>query len=122
MKIKIDPIDVLTSICVRLLADDKCEYCGKYVGFKRLQCSHFFGRRRKSIRYDLDNCSALCMSCHMFLGENPYLHTEWFKKRLGSGKFEELSIRAIKIVRLTKEDKEKIKEDLKEKIKLLEEQ
>ena len=118
MKIRLDETDILFSKLIRLKADNHCEYCGKY--FKNLQCSHFFGRRRKSVRYDPDNASALCMSCHMYLGENPYAHTEWFKKRLGSERFEQLSIRNNMIKKYTKEDKENIKTKLKEQIKLWE--
>ena len=99
-----------------MLADNHCGYCGKWFDFGRLQCSHFHGRRKRATRYDEDNCVALCMSCHMYLGENPYAHTEFFKKRLGSEKFDQLNIRANTPHKI---DKEVIKAELKEKIKLL---
>jgi len=60
----------------------------------------------------------LCFSCHQYLGGNPYIHTEWFKGRLGSERFEQLNIQAEMIVKV---DKERIQKDLEEKIKLLEE-
>ncbi len=114
MKIKIDPLDKLFSQFIRLRAG-RCEYCGNA---SQLQCSHFHGRRKRSVRYDPDNAAGLCFSCHSHLGENPYQHTEWFRKRLGSKKFEELNIRAEMIVKI---DKDKIKADLKDKIRLMEE-
>jgi len=52
------------------------------------------------------------------LDENPNIHTEFFKKRLGSERFERLNIRAeIAGLRL---DREAIEASLIEKIKLLE--
>lgn len=93
MKIKIDPLDTLFSKYIRLRAKGYCEYCGTYKGFKYLQCSHFHGRRSKATRWHEDNCAALCFACHQKLGEDPLLHTEWFKKRLGE-KFEALKIQA----------------------------
>jgi len=117
MKIKLDKLDVLFSKIVRLRAGGYCEHCGQYKGFKGLQCSHFFGRRRKSVRYDIENAAGLCFSCHSYLGENPYVHTEWFKKRLGSERFERLSIRAEMIV---KPDRHAIEAELRNILKTME--
>ncbi len=114
MKIRIDKLDVLFSRFIRLRAGGKCEYCGRKA---KLQCSHFHGRRKRSVRYDPDNACALCFYCHLYMGENPNIHTEWFGERLGSERFEQLHIRAEMIVKL---DKEAIKQDLLEKITLLE--
>lgn len=115
MRIRLDPIDKLFSRFIRLRAGGRCEYCRQV---KPLQCSHYHGRRKRSTRWFEDNCSALCFSCHIYLGENPYQHTEWIKKRLGSERFELLNIRAE--TTCTKPDKEAIKRDLKEKISMLE--
>ena len=119
MRIRRDALDILFSQYIRLLADNHCEYCGRYES--NLQCSHFHSRRKANTRYDPDNCCGLCFSCHRFLGENPYAHTEFFKKRLGSERFEELNTRAEVITRCSKKDKEKMKADLTAKIKLLKE-
>ncbi len=114
MKIKIDPLDVLFGKIVRLLADNHCEYCGEY---KRLECSHFHGRRKKSTRWDFDNAAALCFTCHREMDEHPDVHTGFFKKRLGSERYEQLGIRARTIV---KPDRDKIEAQLKEKLRILE--
>ena len=116
MKIKLDPLDILFSKLVRLRANGICEYCGK----PGSQTSHFHSRRKKSTRWDLDNASWACFTCHIYLGEHPNKHYEFFKKRLGTERFEELNIRAEMLVKYSKSDKEKIKADLKEKVKLLE--
>jgi len=138
MKIIITPLDKLFSQYIRMLTYNKdegtahCEYCGKvfwdmikengevYPAWKHLQCSHFFSRRSKATRWDLDNAAGLCFSCHMYLGGNPYVHTEWFKKRLGSEKFEQLVIRVNMIVKRSKADKEQLYRELKEQVKLME--
>jgi len=117
VKIKLDRLDMLFSEFIRrraFLFVHGCEYCGKPVeSYKKLQCSHFHGRRKRSTRYDPDNACGLCFSCHIYLGENPYTHTEFFKKRLGSERFELLNIRADKVSKI---DKDAIKLYLKGKI------
>ena len=112
MKNKTDPLDVLFSRVVRLKAKGACEYCGKSKAFGQLETSHFHGRRKRSVRWDLDNAAGLCGGCHIHLGGNPYHHVEWFKKRLGSKKFDELNVRAETIAKNI--DKEGIKASLKE--------
>lgn len=105
MRVKIDPLDKLFSEYIRKKAAQNggCEYCGKPTDWKGLQTSHFHGRRKRSVRYDPDNACGLCFSCHLHLGENPYVHTEFFKKRLGSERFEQLNIRANQLVKIDKE-------------------
>lgn len=43
--------------------DGKCMRCGSLEG---LTCSHFWVRQHKSVRFDPDNCIALCWPCHSF--------------------------------------------------------
>ena len=115
MRIKVDRLDKLFSELIRRRAFPNCEYCGKKVNrWEDLQCSHFIGRRKRSTRYDSDNASGVCFSCHMYLGEHPYEHTEFFKKRLGSEKLDCLIIKGNQIVKI---DREKIEAELKEKLK-----
>ena len=119
LKIRLDPLDKLFSEFIRkraFLFTHGCEYCGKgVISYKELQTSHFHGRRKRSVRYDPENACGLCFSCHIYLGENPYAHTEFFKKRLGSERFELLNIRANTVGR--KVDKEAMTIHLKEKLK-----
>ena len=82
--------DSLFSQLVRSRAGNKCEYCGR-TGV--LHCHHgVVHRRYLNTRYVLDNCVCLCVSCHTFLGDFPKINTEFFKKRIGSKKMEELEI------------------------------
>jgi len=137
-KIRRDTLDDLFSQVVRMSVysdgEASCEYCGRvyhdtvkdngetFEAWKHLECSHFKGRRRVSTRHDLDNCAALCKSCHRFLGENPDTHTAFFKKRLGSDKYDNLQARANTICKLSKADKEEIKARLKSKLAILKEE
>ncbi len=99
MKVRRDPLDILFSKLVKLNAGGKCDYCGK----QGSQTSHFHGRRYRAVRWDLDNVIWACFSCHMYLGEHPNKHYEFFRKRLGTDKFELLNIRAEKIEKIDKE-------------------
>lgn len=119
MKIKIDPLDRLFSEFIRkraVLTAGGCEYCGKKLPWKRLDCSHFIGRRKRSTRWDPDNACGLCRTCHFYLGEHPYEHTKFFEKRLGSERLEQLIIKSNTIV---KPDREKIELTLKEALRTL---
>ena len=120
MKIRLDKNDKLFSEFIRKRAvkfAGGCEYCGKTMDWKSLQTSHFHGRRKRSVRYDPQNACGVCFSCHIYLGENPYAHTEFFKDRLGSDRFEWLNIRAEKIV---KRDKDEITVYLKQLLEAIE--
>ena len=115
MYIRRDALDILFSQYIRL-RDRVCQYCGRS---GRLETSHFHSRRKRSVRFDPENSCALCFSCHTFLSGNPYAHTEFFKKRLGSERFCLLNIRAETIMKV---DKEKVKEYLVELIEIEEEE
>ncbi len=121
MRIKRDPLDILFSKLVKLLADGKCEYCGQYPKPQGYHCHHFIGRRYLNTRYEPLNGAALCMACHNLMGDFPDESQTFFVKRAGSQRAEELKIIARTYNKMTPERREKIKEDLKEKIKLLEE-
>lgn len=118
MKIRISPLDSLFSefIRKRALLTGGCEYCGQFKSYAQLQCSHFIGRRKRSTRYDPDNAAGVCFSCHSYLGEHPYEHTEWFKKRLGD-RFEQLIIKGNTPMKV---DKEALTLYFKEKLKGIE--
>ena len=136
MAIRITPLDKLFSEYVRRLVYSdggaKCEYCGKffpdsvkengdpYPGWRNLECSHFIGRRKRATRHDPDNACAVCYSCHNYLGEHPYEHTEFFRKRLGSKKLEELIIKGNQITKVSKAKEEVMKEELRNKLKGME--
>lgn len=111
MKVRIDPLDRLFSRYI-LARDKYCQRCG---GLGGLQTSHFWGRARRSVRWDEDNACLLCFGCHMYFTAHPFEHTEWFGNRLGEDKFNMLLSR----MRNThpKPDKKLIEIYLRERIK-----
>ena len=96
---KLDQADIIFSKYIRL-RDGKCMRCGSKVSFNENgdpvshQCSHFWGRRAESVRYDGRNAETLCGGCHLFLTANPSIHTEEKIQRLGQDEFDKLRIRA----------------------------
>ena len=95
MKIRIDPLDKLFSQYIRLLNGNVCKRCGKYS--KQLQCAHFHSRRKKSVRWDRSNATALCYGCHSFIDGNPLEKVEFFMEILGKDEFDALNERAKQI-------------------------
>jgi len=121
MKIRLDPLDRPFSEMIRKRSKGYCERCGRFYGYdgwKKLQCSHYIGRSKRSTRWDEDNACALCFGCHQYFTSHPYEHTEWFKKRIGQEKFDSLMGR-VRVI--SKPDRELIGLYLLEKIKELEE-
>ena len=93
MKIRRDKLDILFSKYIRLRAKGYCEKCGAFKGTNRLECSHFFGRGNKSVRWNESNACALCFTCHCYFTANPLEHVQWFRARLGEEKFAALQQR-----------------------------
>jgi len=118
---RIDPIDILFSKYVKLKAGSICEYCGQRPASQGYHTHHFIGRRYLNTRYEPDNGVALCMSCHNLMGDFPDESQAFFVKRVGSQRAEELKIIARTYHKMDRNRRDKIKKDLKEKIKLLEE-
>jgi len=115
VKVRIRPEDTAFSLYVRALADNKCEYCGG----RASQIHHFHGRRKLSTRFDIDNVCPICFECHQMFHEHPNIQTEFWEKRLGSERYEQLNIRANMIKKMSKLDRVNLKNYYKEKIKEL---
>jgi hypothetical protein len=99
--VTIHDFDRMFSRLIRTRANWTCAYCDKsfHWAHSRLECSHFHGRRLKSVRFDPENAEALCWECHRYLDTHPRLHEEWKRKRLGGERFEGLRLRAQMIVK-----------------------
>jgi len=88
---KLEPLDIVFSEFIRKRAMVRvggCERClHKKTEYKRLQCSHFHGRSRRSVRWDEDNAVGLCPACHLYFTAQPIEHTQWFEHHLGGPGF-----------------------------------
>lgn len=67
-----------------------CQYCLKAFPFEKLDCSHLFSRGDKSTRWEEDNAVSGCRPCHDYFGVHKREHREFFIKRLGRDRVEEL--------------------------------
>lgn len=96
MKIKIRKADTLFSEYIRTRDRWTCQRCGvkHEEGSRGLHCSHFFGRRKESIRFDPKNCHAICFGCHSFLDSQPEEHRRWIIEKIGKDEFLKLQLRA----------------------------
>lgn len=119
--IKRSPADDAFSKAIRAAADYTCECCGKKYDQSSmgLHCSHFFGRRAYSVRFDPKNAWAHCYGCHQRLGSNPYDFTKWVESKIGCGMLQILRERredgnAAKLIRKNLKDVAKhYREELK---------
>lgn len=94
MKIRRDPLDRLFSQVIRSRANGVCEIGGEFRGYGRLMCCHNWGRRKKSVRWDLDNAVAGCFYHHRMIDENAEDKITFFKRYLGQQRYENLNKRA----------------------------
>ena len=105
---KLLPLDILFSEYIRKRAIARiggCERClttkidilkdnGKvFTDYKQLQCSHFIGRSRRSVRWDEDNAVGLCAACHLYFTANPIEYVQWFMNHIGEEKLNLLMAR-----------------------------
>jgi len=95
--IKLEPADILWSKYIRK-KHRKCEMCGKLGtgedGITGLECAHYKGRRRRSVRFYEPNCLCLCIGCHRKCHEDPDMHCSFMKKKLGERGYEILIVQA----------------------------
>lgn len=121
MKIRIDKRDTIFSKIIRLRARWTCEACGQYFPLGHgLQCSHFFGRRHRSTRWDPDNAAAHCFGCHRRFTENPLEFAAWVRKYLGDTRYEMLQERHNRVIKRNKHDLEFLYQHLKQQLAALE--
>lgn len=91
-KLKLFPSVVIFSKYIRTRDNWTCQRCFKQYDppTTALHCSHFWTRGNWSVRFDEDNCEALCYGCHRHLGSNPVLHMEHKLAKLGEKRFDAL--------------------------------
>lgn len=98
----LDGLDRQFSVLVRQRSDWTCAVCGRcYEGDpEELHCSHFYHRVHHAVRFDFENCDALCWECHQYMDLHPAEHDAWKLGQLGPERFEALRLRAQQVVKL----------------------
>ena len=97
-KITIRKSDKLFSEYIRK-RDGRCTYAvrclpGRPWDLKELQCSHYHGRRKESVRFDPRNADAACAACHQYVHDNPSWLDAFKRVQLGQAQFDALLIAA----------------------------
>lgn len=111
MQIKICKADKAFSLFIRA-RDKKCVRCLRAGDLDKrglpilgLQCSHFFGRAKESVRFDQFNADSLCMGCHQYWGSTDREAYRDFKvKQLGQKQFDFLCVRASQLITCSKKE------------------
>ena len=113
---KLDELDQLFAWYVKRRDRYTCQFCRKKfdpyseTGLEGLDCSHFHGRGKKSVRFDPDNCDSLCRCCHIENEECKEDHYTQFKiERLGLEKFMDLEDKANRVEKFGKFEQDEMK-------------
>jgi len=116
------PADDWFSKCVRISQNWVCERCGAVhdKSSTGLHCSHIFGRRHRTIRWDKDNAQALCASCHNWYGENPADSGRWLEKTLGDGHLQMLREKRDSGIKVPKIEEKEIAKHYREEYRRME--
>lgn len=95
-------LDAKFSVLVRMRAGWRCEACGRDFSSNRaeLHCSHFWSRWNHAVRFDLENCDAICASDHEFFGLHRNEFKKWKRDRLSDERYEALRLRSQKVVKV----------------------
>lgn len=119
--IKRDLTDKLFSDYIRLKARYVCERCIRdFSGRTEIfDCSHFYSRGNKSVRFYEDNVAPVCRGCHQHFEKNPHDHRDFFFNRLGEERYNALVWKA-KLPMKEKTDHKMLRLWLKAEIKKLE--
>ena len=116
MNIKRTQPDIIFSNLVRERAEWTCERCHTYFPEGNrggLECSHFYTRSRKSVRWAPNNAAAQCTGCHSHLGGNPMEFADWIREHLGPEKSAALIVQNRQSLQLKRYDKREILANLK---------
>lgn len=95
-RIKIRKADKLFSDYIREKANWKCRCCLRDFSNNRssLEASHYFGRRKESVRFDESNVFAICKGCHFKFHQDREIHKNFVITLIGEHEFARLTIRA----------------------------
>lgn len=115
---KISPADAAFSKCVREANGYTCEMCGT-VG--RMETSHVFSRRHRTIRWDKMNANCLCHACHRKWHESPLNAFIWFESEFGQGRIDILREKMNSKVKVSKLEEKDIAAHYRKELKRIQE-
>lgn len=113
MAIKRTNADIWFSKAVRA-RDGACLVCGTD---QSLECAHIYGRRRKIVRYSMDNAVTLCHHHHRVFTENPLAFAGWLEIELGAGHLEILTEKCRGILKENKAVRDEIAKHYREEVR-----
>ena len=116
---KITAADSNFSKAIKMRDKNTCQKCGKVAD--RMECSHVFGRRHRTIRWDTLNAKTLCHSCHRWWHENPTESGQWFQDTFGEDRLAILREKRDCGMKVPKSEEKLISAHYREQIKLMEE-
>lgn len=116
--VKVSPADTAFSLCIRTAANYTCEKCGK--ADKRMECSHIYSRKHRTIRWCKDNAMCKCNYCHRWWHQNPLDAAAWFLSKVGEAFVEILKEKRDSKVRVSKLEEKEIAAHYRAELKKLE--
>lgn len=107
-------LDDAWSLLVKLLAGEKCEYCGKA---SPLNSHHVYSRSKRSTRWAVENGVCLCVGHHTFSSsfsahKTPTEFTEWIIEKRGREWYDNLRLKANQTEKLMTFEKVEMLENL----------
>jgi len=114
---KILAADKYFSLCIRLAHAYTCEWCGQ---FGRMENSHVYSRRHRTIRWDKQNANCLCNGCHRKWHESPIGASLWFVRKFGQQREDILIEKMNNRVKVPKTEEKLIAKHYREQLKLIE--
>lgn len=115
---KVSAADTWFSKAVKLRDKNACQKCG--IQRDRMECSHVYGRRHRTIRWDLLNAKTLCGGCHRWWHENPTESGRWFVDRFGEQRLEILREKRDSRIKVPKSEEKEIAKHYKKEVKAME--
>lgn len=116
--VKVSPADTAFSLCIRTAANYTCEKCGKTD--KRMECSHIFSRKHRTIRWCKENAMCKCNYCHRWWHQNPLDAAAWFLSKVGQGVVDILKEKRDSKVKVPKSEEVEIAKHYRAELKKLE--
>ena len=116
---KISPADKAFADCVKYAANNVCSKCG--IQRDRMECSHIYGRRHRTIRWCKDNAVCKCTTCHRWWHENPTESGAWFINKYGQGVMDILTEKRNSRIKVTKLEEKEIAKHYRQQLKLMKE-